>query len=163
MTPEDRDLVAKTPDITARSFSKLFGGYPINERPRSREWGTLCINSTAQPYAPHSPGASGLFFIYPGAALLEDTCETFLLFLNMNLKVSWNGLPRGESQIRYLGTYTKVPVVHATVEPEEWQGLPVGASGIFQHFLPSIRLVRPLFLMAHCSVVINGCIVSTLQ
>jgi len=29
------------------------------------------------------------------------------------------------SRIRYLGTYTKVPIVHSAVEPHEWLSLPV--------------------------------------
>lgn len=158
MTPEEHDLVTRTPDLAAPSFTNLFGGSSDNERPQTRKWGTLCVNRDTQPYAPHSPGASGLVFTYPDAVRLEDTCETFLLFLNINPKPSKSG----KRQIRYLGTYTKVPIVHATVEKGEWQSLPNTASGIFQHFLPSARLVR-LFLMARCSVVTNGYIVFILH
>jgi hypothetical protein len=141
MTPEDRDLFAKTPYFTAGIFTKLFGGTPIVERPQSRV-DTLCLNREAQPYAPCSAGASGLVLLNsPDAAVLEDTCETFLLFLDMNPK-----LRSGEKPIRYLGTYTKVPIVHATLEPEEWLSLPDIVSGIFQHLLFSTWLVR-LFLM----------------
>jgi hypothetical protein len=71
MTPEERDLVAITPDVTALSFSNLFGGSSYNERPKSGKWGILCVNRDAQPYAPHSPGASGLVFINPDAVLLK--------------------------------------------------------------------------------------------
>ncbi len=132
MTLEDHDLVARTPDISSKSFHTLFGGCSYHERPRSKQRRILCMNMDAQPYAPHSPGESGLVLIYSDAALLEDICGTFLLFLNMNPKLS----RISQRQIRYLGTYTKVPIVHATVEPEEWLSLPVMASGIFQHFSP---------------------------
>jgi hypothetical protein len=156
MTPEDCDLVAKTPNIMGISFTNLFGGSAVHERPKSK-WGILCVNRTAQPYAPHSPGKSGLVLRYLDTALLEDTCETFLLFLNMNPALS-----RHEKQIRYLGTYTKVPIVHATVEQKEWLGLPKKVSGIFQHFLPFTLLVR-LFLMAHCSLMMHGYVAFILQ
>jgi hypothetical protein len=154
MTPEDHDLVAITPDFNSRTFTNLFGGSSYNERPKSGVCDTLCINTGSQPYAPQSPGASGLVFLYPDAVVPEDTCETFLLFFNMNPKQSRTN----ERQIRYLGTYTKVPFVPATVEPEEWLSLPVGASEKFPA-LPAVRL----FLMAHCSVVKNGYIVFILQ
>jgi hypothetical protein len=125
MTPKDRDLADHTPIVAARSLSTLFGGTSRNERPQSREGNILCINREAQPYAPLSPGKSGLVFRYPGVVLLEDICETFHLFFNK----------RSTEQIRYLGTYTKVPIVHATVEKEEWLSLPGGVSGVFfQHF-----------------------------
>ena len=63
MTPEDLDLANRTPYVASRSFSTLFGGNPIQERPQSKKWGTLCVNRTSQPYAPHSPGKSGLVFV----------------------------------------------------------------------------------------------------
>ena len=103
ITPEDLDLANRTPHVTARSFNILFGGNPYHERPRSK-WNILCVNRDTQPYAPHSPGQSGLVFIHPDVALFEDTCETFHLFVNMNPKLS-----RSDKQVRYLGTYTKVP------------------------------------------------------
>ena len=134
MTLEDVDLVPKTPDITARSFCDLFGGNPYHERPRSKERNILCLNRAAQPYAPQSPGESGVVFIYPDAVLLEDTRETFHLFLNLDPKNS-----RTDAEIRYIGTYTKVPIVHAIVEPGEWLSLPAEVSGIFHS---STLLVR---------------------
>ena len=154
------DLATMAPDITARSFCALFGGSTYLERPQSRERNILCINKDAQPYAPHSPGQSGLVFVLPGGALLEDTYENFHLFLNMNPTLSRSHGGRSE-QIRYIGTYTKVPIVHATVEPRERLSLPYTVSGIFQPFLPSALLVG-LFLMAHCSVVAPGYVVSIL-
>ena len=119
------DLAAITPDVTSRSFRTLFGGDSYHERPRSREGNILCINRVAQPYAPHSPGQSGLVFVRhgPGVRLLEDTCENFHLFLNMDPKLS-----RSEKQIRYIGTYTKVTIVHEAVEPKEWRSLPTKGS-----------------------------------
>lgn len=119
MTPEERILAYESPDIAARSFTKLFGGQSCHERPRSLKWTILCINGESQPYAPHSPGKSGLVFIYPDAAVPEDRCETFLLFLNKNPKLS-----RTKRQISYLGTYTKIPTVHAPVGRKEWNRLP---------------------------------------
>jgi len=152
------DLATMAPDITAQSFCALFGGTTYRERPQSRERDILCINRDTQPYAPHSPGQSGLVFFLPGVALLEDTYENFHLFLNMNPKLSRSHGGRSEKQIRYIGTYTKVPIVHATVEPRERLSLPYTVSGIFQPFLPSALLVG-LFLMAHCSVVAPGYVV----
>jgi hypothetical protein len=124
MTPEDRDLADRTPAVPERSLSTLFGGSSRNERPQSRERNILCINKEAQPYAPRSPGKSGLVFTFSDTVLLEDICETFHLFFN----------EKSTEQIRYLGTYTKVPIVHATVEKEEWLSLPGGVSGIFSTF-----------------------------
>jgi hypothetical protein len=158
MTPEDRDLVARTPDVTGKFLNNLFGGDSYHERPQSKQWDILNVNKDAQPYAPHRPGESGLVFTYPGAAPLEDTCGTFLLFFNMNPKLS----RRGERNIQYLGTYTKVRIVNTTVELNEWRYLPDMVSGVFQHILPSTRLVG-LLLMAHCSVVKDGYVVSILQ
>ena len=134
MTPEDLDLDKKTPDITMASFNTLFGGNAGHERPQSK-WGILCVNRDAQPFAPCSPGKSGLIFTYPDAALLEDTCETFHLFLNKK-KSKDPKLSRSVAQIRYVGTYTKVPIDRATVEPHEWLHLPMAVSVIFQHFSP---------------------------
>ena len=153
MTPEDLNLAKNTPDITPQSFNTLFGGNPYHERPKSKDWNILCVNRKAQPFAPHSPGKSGLVFFNPDIVLLEDMWETFHLFLKKIPKLS-----RSERQIHYLGTYTKVPIVHATVEPNEWLSLPKEVRGTFQHSLPSTLLVR-LFLMAHCSVLRPGCIV----
>jgi hypothetical protein len=161
MTPEDLDLSSRTPDITARSFRTLIGGDSYLERPQSKEC-TLCINRDAQPYAPHSPGESGLVLIYPDIVLREvgeDTSQTFNLFLNKNPTLSRK---EGERQIQYLGTYTKVPIVHAKLEPNEWRSLPAKVSGILQHLIPSTLLVR-LFLMAHCSAVQPGYVVFILQ
>ena len=142
------------PDVTAESFRNAFGGGSNHERPQCKERNIVCINKEAQPYAPHSVGESGLVFTFPdGIARCEDTNETFHLFLNMNPKLS-----RSTRQIRYLGTYTKVPIVHATVEPHEWQGLPSKVNGIF-----SPPLCVRLFLMAHCRLVIAGHIVFVLR
>ena len=153
MTPEDLDLANKTPAITARSFHALLGGRSYHERPQSKECTvTLCVNRDSQPYAPHSPGESGLVLIRPDIVLLEDTSETFDLFLNKNPALSKK---EGERQTQYLGTYAKVPIIHAIVKPNEWKNLPAKASGIFQHFILSTLLVR-LFLIAHCSVVKTG-------
>lgn len=144
------------PEVTSAYFGKIFGGSPSHERPRcNKEWNIVCINRNGQPYAPHSVGESGLVFIFPdGIARCEDTSETFHLFLNMDPKLSKN-----TRRIRYLGTYTKVPIVHATVEPQEWRDLPSIVSGIFS----PARSVRLFFLMAHCRLVGPGHIVFALQ
>jgi len=123
ITPADLDLANRTPTISAPSFRTLFGGDSYHERPQSRDLGILCLNRKSQPYAPRSPGDSGLVFIFPDAVLLEDTCENFPLFLNMDPNLSRT--KKNTKLIRYLGTYTKVPIVHAKVEQEEWKSLPV--------------------------------------
>ncbi|KAF8492754.1 hypothetical protein F5888DRAFT_1636909 [Russula emetica] len=127
ITPADLDLANRTPTISAPSFRTLFGGDSYHERPQSRDLGILCLNRKSQPYAPRSPGDSGLVFIFPDAVLLEDTCENFPLFLNMDPNLSRT--KKNTKLIRYLGTYTKVPIVHAKVEQEEWKSLPVDSQG----------------------------------
>jgi hypothetical protein len=140
MTQESLDLDKNTPDISIQSFKSLFGGDATQERPRSK-WGIVCVNMDAQPYAPRSPGESGLLFIYPDVALLEDTCEHFHLFLNKKKSKDMK-LMRGVAQVRYIGTYTKVPiqVVRAEVRPDEWLRLPSAVRNI-STFLPSTLLV----------------------
>jgi uncharacterized protein DUF6697 len=133
LTVEDHALALRTPDITSQRFTALFGGLPSHERPQSREKNVICVNQDAQPYAPSSPGESGLLFTLSDRVLLEDTRETFHLFLSRD--------PRQRSssrapQLRYLGTYKKVPTIHATVEPEEWLGLSTEVGEIFEHFSP---------------------------
>ena len=130
LTSEDQDLISRTPDITSQSFITLFGGNTVHERPASRKRDILCVDKVAQPYAPHSAGESGLVLIYSDTVLLEDTCENFHLFLSVKSR-----------QARYLGTYTKVPIVHTKVEKEEWRSLPRMVSRIYQHFLPSTLLL----------------------
>ena len=152
MTPEDIHLVRKSRTIAAQSFRDLFGGDSYHERPHSKERNILCVNRAAQPYAPRSPGESGLVFKYPDDVLLGDKCEVFHLFLNLDPKRSRTG-----AEICYIGTYSKVPIVHAIVEPGEWESLPLEVSGI-----PLLLLVS-LCLMAHCSVVHLGYVVFILQ
>lgn len=132
ITPEDLDLDKNTPDISVESFNNLFGGDANQERPQTK-WGILCVNMDAQPYAPRSPGESGVLLILPGAAVLEDTCEHFHVFLNKKMSKDTN-LSRTVAQVRYIGTYTKVPVAHATVELDEWLCLPKAVSGMLRHF-----------------------------
>ncbi len=132
ITREDDAFARMTPDITSRRFTTLFGGDSYHERPMSTQKNILCVNMGAQPFAPHSPGESGLVFVYSDVAVMEDTCETFHLFSNMNPKFS-----RSTPQIRYLGTYTKVPIIHTTVERQEWLSLPTRVSRIFHRFSPT--------------------------
>jgi hypothetical protein len=93
-------------------------------------------------------------FRYPGVVLLEDICETFHLFFNMNPTLSRKG--SSKRLIRYLGTYTKVPIVHATVEKEEWQSLPHEVSGIFSTFSRLHPACQAVSDVAHCSVIKTG-------
>jgi hypothetical protein len=133
MTSEDVNLVTSTSYITAQSFCNLIRGDSYAERPWSKEKNVLCVNRVSQPNAPRSPGEPVLVFVYSGAVQMEDTCKTFYVFLNKNLKLSRTDVPA----IRYIGTYTKVPIVYAIVEPKEWQSLQGEVSGIFQLFSPS--------------------------
>ncbi len=152
LTVEEHALALRTPDITSQRFTALFGGLPSQERPQSREKNVICVNQDAQPYAPSSPGESGLLFTLSNTVLLEDTREIFHLFLNRDPRQRYSSRAK---QIRYLGTYKKVPIIHATVEPEEWLGLSTEVGGIFELFPPS-TLLSDWLLMACCSFVKPG-------
>ncbi|KAH9953373.1 hypothetical protein BC827DRAFT_1248877 [Russula dissimulans] len=120
LTPQDHVLSWMTPDVTSTRFTALFGGFPKEERPRSRLRNILCFNPEAQPYAPTLPGETGLLLVMPNTVLLEDKCDAFHIFINM----SPPSAPNVECSFRYFGTYTKVPVTRTTLEADEWRSLP---------------------------------------
>ena len=115
----------------------IVGNHFDNNLKKSRNKNILYINRKAQSYILHSSRKLGLVFFNPDIALLRDICETFYLSLNKIPKLS-----RNERQIYYLSTYTKIPIIHTIVEPNEWLSLPKEVRGIFQHFILPILLVR---------------------
>ena len=127
LTPQDAALVVATPDLLQKRFTALFGGNPEHERPNSHERNIICINSVAQPYAPRSPGESGLLFFAPGVVRFEDNYPSFHVFVNMSPPKT----PARERIYRYFGTYTKVPTIRTTVEVDEWLSLPIRVSRSF--------------------------------
>ena len=124
LTPQDAALVDATPDLHYKRFAALFGGNVEHERPYSHERNIVCINPVAQPYAPRSPGESGLLFFAPGVVRFEDNYPSFHVFVNMSPPKT----QARERRYRYFGTYAKVPIIRTTVEVDEWLGLPIRVS-----------------------------------
>ena len=120
LTPRDAALADATPDVLHRRFTELFGGSAEHERPASRERNIVCINPVAQPYGPSSPGESGLLFSAPGIVRFEDNYASFHVFVNMSPPMTHTR----DRRYRYLGAYTKVPIIRTTVEVAEWLSLP---------------------------------------
>jgi hypothetical protein len=124
LKPQDAALADATPDVTPARFTVLFGGHPMHERPNARARNILCVDPVVQPYAPSSPGESGVIFFAPGTILHEDDFPSFHIFLNISPQTT-NGTKRS---FYYLGAYCKVPSASKTVEVEEWLSLPVRVS-----------------------------------
>ena len=124
LKPQDAALADATPNVTTARFAALFGGWPMHERPRSHERNILCIDRVVQPYAPSSPGESGVIFFAPGTDLFEDNYPSFHIFLNISPQTTnWT-----KRSFYYLGAYCKVPCTSQTVEVEEWLSLPIRVS-----------------------------------
>jgi len=124
LKPQDAALADATPDVTTPRFAALFGGHPQHERPRSRVRNILCIDRVVHPYAPSSPGESGVIFFAPGTVLFEDNYPYFHIFLNISPQTTHVT----ERSFYYLGAYCKVPSTSKTVEVEEWLSLPIRVS-----------------------------------
>jgi hypothetical protein len=127
LTPQDAALADAMPDLLQKRFTALFGGSPEHERPNSHDRNIVCINPVAHPYAPRSPGESGLLFFPPGVVRFEDNYPSFHVFVNMSPPKTW----ARERRYRYFGTYTKVPTIRTTVEVDEWLSLPIRVSRSF--------------------------------
>src|SRR5712672_3920337 len=84
LTPHDHVRAWMTPDVTFPRFTALFGGHPRHERPRSVPRNILCLNRKSQPYAPISPGETGLLLVIPNTTLLEDNYNAFHIFVHMS-------------------------------------------------------------------------------
>jgi hypothetical protein len=123
---QDAALADATPNVTSARFAVLFGGLPLHERPCSRVRNILCIDRVVQPYAPSSPGESGVIFFTPGTILFEDNYPSFHMFLNISPQTTY----RTKRKFCYLGAYCKVPSTSQTVEVEEWLSLPIMVSTI---------------------------------
>jgi hypothetical protein len=122
LTPEEAAQASKTPDLTAKSFTDVFGSSPFYER-RSPDVGNfVCINRSLQFYGPSSPGLPGLLFLTSNTVPLEAPQETFLMFLLVKAKL------KPIRRYRYLGTYTRVPVARTTLGADEWAALPCSVS-----------------------------------
>ena len=122
LTPQEAVQAGQTPDITGRCFTKTFGGHPLHERPNTIDGNIICIHQQTQIYAPDSLGKSGMLFLTSNTIPLEFTRETFHIFLTV---------PDPMSRIychRYLGTYTRVPILRTTLEADEWLALPNSVS-----------------------------------
>ncbi|KAI9511862.1 hypothetical protein F5148DRAFT_178031 [Russula earlei] len=126
LTPQDYALAKSTPDVTFNRFVELFGGSPTTERPKSR-LKVVCVNRELHPFAPASPGRTGVLFVLPNTSLYSDTYETFHIFVNMSSRSA--AVMAQICTFRYLGTYTKVPVACNTVEVDEWHRLPQRSHG----------------------------------
>ena len=133
LTLQDAALADTTPAVIRKRFIELFGGNPDNERPRSRERNIVCLNPVAQPYGPTSPGQSGLLLLPPATVRSEDMYTSFHVFVNTLPPMTRVSL--GDRRYRYLGTYTKVPIIRTTLEVDEWLSLPYSVSRSLPPFL----------------------------
>jgi hypothetical protein len=122
LTPQEAAEASKTPDLTVKCFTKVFGGSPVFERRFRDDENFVCINNSLQFYGPSSPGLPGLLFFASNTIPLDAPQGTFLMFLLIKAKSS------RVARYRYLGTYTRVPVARTTFGADEWAALPSSVS-----------------------------------
>ncbi|KAH9953372.1 hypothetical protein BC827DRAFT_1159281 [Russula dissimulans] len=151
--PRGYTLASVTPEVTSKSFTALFGGRPIHERPlaRSKKEGKkeiLCLNRKAQPYAPTSPGEAGLLLVIPNTFLLEDDFGAFHVFMNMSLAHTADG----EKYFRYFGTYTKVPTTRTTLGVDEWRSLSIQCRDTWSERIAASKVHEARAILARASL-----------
>lgn len=122
LEPPEAACARKTPDITWRALTHIFGGQVHSERPRgskvpeySGKGNLLCTSKITQPFAPTYTGEPGVILSHPDAPLLA----TFQMFSDLS----------GEGRkikLHYCGTYVKVHSMD--VQIDEWHALPGNVS-----------------------------------
>ncbi|KAI0297561.1 hypothetical protein B0F90DRAFT_1738100 [Multifurca ochricompacta] len=121
LTPSEASRASRTPNMSWRTFSKVFGGTLMAERPCCRRvegYGNfLCTNNMAQPFAPRFPGEPGVILYFQDADTVETTNEMF------HLLVSPSAARADCSLLRYSGIYTRVPLRHTALGADEWLSL----------------------------------------
>ncbi|KAI0253226.1 hypothetical protein BJV78DRAFT_1195128 [Lactifluus subvellereus] len=124
LTPQEAAQASQTPDINGRCFTKTFGGNPVHERPNLPDGNIVLVNPQVQIYAPDSLGKPGLLFLTSNTIPIEFTRETFHIFLTVSGPISM------VNRHRYLGTYTRVPILRTTLGVDEWSALPPSVSNL---------------------------------
>ena len=131
LTPLEATWARKTPKMPWKTFTWVFGGIEYCERPLARkvsayEESFICTVNVTQPFAPTRVGEPGVILLRPDAVLLEDTKDTFHVFVDPSAG--------NRTKLQYCGIYTKVQTPYIMeVQPDEWHALPRRVSNFPRH------------------------------
>ncbi|KAH9021615.1 hypothetical protein EDB85DRAFT_413009 [Lactarius pseudohatsudake] len=111
-----------TPSIRRSTITRAFGGdarrewFECNQRPNYKHF--FCASARAQPFAPTRVGDRGLILFSPAwiDAASDEEGRIFHAF------VSTNHSAQRDTEMNYIGDYTKVPLLQTQME---WSLLPL--------------------------------------
>ena len=119
LAPREADCARKTPDISWKAFTNLFGGkvhseWPMGTRVTGYTGNIICANKLTQPLAPTRIGEPGVILFLPDTASLDRAGKPFHVLVDSSV--------RKKVKLRYCGIYTRVHTME--VQIDEWHALP---------------------------------------
>ncbi|KAH9058284.1 hypothetical protein EDB87DRAFT_1626802 [Lactarius vividus] len=122
LAPREAALARKTPEISWRAFTNLFGGSVYSERPMGIKtpgyWkNMICASKVIQPFVPTHIGE-------PGVLLYHLDSDTAALLETRKFHVLVDSSVRRKNSLKYCGVYTRVHTPNLEVQVGEWHALP---------------------------------------